>query len=161
MENLNFRYSVESEDADRVGEIVGSSGFFSAEEISIARELVEENLKSGASSGYNFIFAVKGTVTIGYACYGPIPATKFSFELYWIAVHSDWRDKGMGRMLLAECEKNISKMGGRQIYAETSGRDQYAATRSFYRSCGYLEEAVLRDFYAPGDSKHFFVKRLS
>jgi hypothetical protein len=39
------------------------------------------------------------------------------------------------------------------VYVETSGRAQYEPTRDFYMHCGYEVEAVLADFYAPGDDK--------
>ena len=43
---------------------------------------------------------------------------------------------------------------------DTSQRTEYASTRAFYESCGYLQEAVLRDFYAPGDGKVVYCKVL-
>ena len=47
------------------------------------------------------------------------------------------------------------------MYIETSNRPQYASTRAFYERCGYVCEAVLRDFYAPGDDKVIFVRVLT
>jgi hypothetical protein len=46
------------------------------------------------------------------------------------------------------------------VYVETSSRDQYEPTRRFYLKCGYRVDAVLEDFYAPGDGKVIFVKAL-
>ena len=42
---------------------------------------------------------------------------------------------------------------------ETSSRENYAPTRSFYRGRGYEEEARVRDYYAMGDDKVILVKR--
>ncbi|MBL8851541.1 MAG: hypothetical protein JNG89_17790, partial [Planctomycetaceae bacterium] len=55
-------------------------------------------------------------------------------------------------------ERLIAKRGGRRVYAETSGREQYAPTRAFYERCGYQREATLKDFYAPGDDKVVYGK---
>ena len=67
------------------------------------------------------------------------------------------RRRGIGKALLQMSEEIISK-GGQRIYVETSSRAQYEPTRKFYRSCGYQEEAMLSDFYAPGDDKVIYVK---
>src|SRR5690606_9058255 len=97
---------------------------------------------------------------VGYTCYGQTPCTSGTFDLYWIAVHNDLRSKGLGRILQRETEERIRALGGRRLFADTSGREQYEPTRRFYRSMGYEEEARLRDFYAPGDDKVIFGKRL-
>ena len=59
-----------------------------------------------------------------------------------------------------ETERLIRAMGGRRVYAETSGRAQYEPTREFYLRLGFDREAELADFYAPGDAKVFFVKAI-
>jgi len=157
---IYFRESVTTADEQNVRRIVQSTGFFSLDEVTIAEELVMERLHKGLESGYHFLFADFNDQTIAYSCFGPIPATRFSYDLYWIAVHDHWRGKGIGRNVLEASEKAIKKLGGQRIYAETSGREQYQPTRAFYSSCGYKEEAVLEDFYAPGDAKYFYVKSL-
>jgi GNAT superfamily N-acetyltransferase len=159
-EELRYREAAGPDDVEAVRHIVSSTGYFSDGEIAIAVELLEERLAKGESSGYHFLFAERGGRTIGYACFGPIPATRFSWDLYWIAVDETERGAGIGRALIESTEKIISQMGGRRVYVETSGRAQYESTRAFYRACGYVEEAALEDFYAPGDAKHFFVKEL-
>jgi ribosomal protein S18 acetylase RimI-like enzyme len=63
-------------------------------------------------------------------------------------------------MIQERVEAAIRRMGGRRISVETSTRDLYAPTRSFYRKVGFHEEAVLADFYAPGDGKAILVKVL-
>lgn len=159
-EGYQYRTKVKPADVDNVRKIVESSGFFSEEEISIALELVQERLAKGAQSGYHFVFLVNAGETIGYSCFGRIPCTKASFDLYWIAVHDSFRGKGIGRKLLAETEAEIARLGGERIYLDTSSRKQYDPTRAFYSRCGYRQEAVLKDFYASGDSKVIFAKEV-
>ena len=158
---LLFRYEPSETDAAAVRDIVASTGFFNAEEIDIAVELVEERLSRGGKSGYHFVFAQtpKGHV-VGYACYGPISGTKSSFDLYWIAVRDDRRGKGLGAVIMEKAESAIASMGGVRVYAETSSRAQYKPTRAFYEKQGYLQDALMEDFYDEGDGKVVYVKKV-
>jgi GNAT superfamily N-acetyltransferase len=156
-----LRCHTTAQDATHVRALVDSTGVFAAAEIAVAEELVLERLAKGESSGYHFVFAERDGRTIGYACYGPIACTVGSFDLYWIAVDRTCQGQGLGRLLLAEAERLIGEQGGRHIYIETSSRAQYAPTRSFYLQCAYREVAVFDDFYAPGDAKVVYLKKLA
>ncbi|MGH8221879.1 MAG: GNAT family N-acetyltransferase [Woeseiaceae bacterium] len=149
-------------DAAAVERLVAATGFFSDEERRVAVELVEERLAKGEASGYEFVFAdaAAGGSLLGYACYGPIPATQSSCDLYWIAVSPAEQGKGLGRELADEAERLAREQGMTRMYADTSGREQYASTRAFYESLGYSKAAVLEDFYAPGDAKVIYSKAL-
>ena len=46
------------------------------------------------------------------------------------------------------------------MIADTSGADEFAQTREFYRKNDYSEEARIRDFWAEGDDKVIFWKSL-
>jgi GNAT superfamily N-acetyltransferase len=155
-----FREEVRPGDRETIGRLVRLTAFFSDEEIGIAEELVEERLARGDASGYFFLFAEEGDRLLGYACFGPIPGSTHSFDLYWIAVDPSAQGRGIGRALMAAAENVMAGQGARLVYADTSSRPQYEPTRSFYLACGYLEAAFLTDFYAPGDGKVIFVKTL-
>lgn len=155
-----LREAVLPADVEVVREVVESTGFFAPHETEIAVELVQERLVRGPASGYFFIFADSADRTLGYACYGPIGCTVGSFDLYWIVVHAADRGRGLGRLMLAEVEKRVVAAGGRRLYIETSSRPLYKPTRGFYESCGYVAEAQLTDFYAPGDAKIIFGRDL-
>jgi ribosomal protein S18 acetylase RimI-like enzyme len=158
--NIVFRGNVFPSDRKTVSEIVSSTGFFHAAEVEIAVELVDDHLEVGDVSGYFFVFAEEAGRVLGYTCYGPIDGTDGSFDLYWIAIHRDCQGLGLGRVLMKETENRIRKAEGRRVYAETSGRPQYEPTRAFYECLGFFPEARLKDFYAPGDDKVFYVKVL-
>jgi len=157
---LRLRAEVRPSDVETVRAIVVSTGFFAAHEVAVAVELVQERLHRGPASGYLFIFAELDGRTVAYACYGPVACTVGSFDLYWIVVHNEFRGRGLGRRLLGEVERRVAAGGGRRIYVETSSRDQYAPTRRFYESCGYVAEARLADFYAPGDAKIIYSRQM-
>jgi GNAT superfamily N-acetyltransferase len=157
---ISLRFETTEQDPDIVRQLVDTTGVFTAAETEVAVELVLERLAKGEPSGYHFVFAERDDKPIGYACYGPIACTVGSYDLFWIAVHHDCQGEGLGRVLLAETERLIREQGGRHIYIETSNRPQYAATRGFYLRCDYHEVAVFEDFYAPGDDKVVYVKKL-
>ena len=158
-----WRKTLQQSDVSAVGALVTATGFFSAEEQQVAIELVEETLARGLASGYEFVFTDdpdKPGQLLGYACFGPIPATLSSYDLYWIAVAPSQQGKGLGRKLLQEAERCAARSGATQMYLDTSGRPQYIPTRSFYEHTGYQVAATLKDFYAPGDDKVIYSKRL-
>lgn len=155
-----FREEVLPTDVEAVRGIVAATGFFSAEEVAIAAELVDERLQKGLASGYEFIFAEVDGVVKAYSCYGLIPCSTVSWDLYWIAVAPDQQGSGLGRKVLDLTEQRIGKAGGLAVYAETSGREQYTPTRGFYERCGYATGAVFEDFYGRGDAKYVFIKRV-
>jgi ribosomal protein S18 acetylase RimI-like enzyme len=156
-----MRETVGPDDVDAVHRLVRETGYFSAEEVDIAAELVSERLEKGADSGYEFIMAEEGGMLVGYSCFGRIPCSTVSWDLYWIAVAPHQQGSGLGRRILELTERRIAEHGGTAVYAETSGRPQYVSTRAFYEKRGYDTGAVFEDFYAPGDAKYVFVKRLT
>ena len=141
-----------------VRQIVVSSGFFSKAEIEVAVELVQVRLNKGIESGYHFLFAEEDKKVVGYSCFGPIPCTVESYDIYWIAVQEELRRSGLGVELLKKVEEKIKEMGGKRIYVETSSREQYEPTRLFYSRCGYRKEATLKNFYSPGDDKVIYLR---
>jgi GNAT superfamily N-acetyltransferase len=158
-----LRDTVGRGDAAAVRAIVEATGFFRPHEADVAVELVEDYLARGArASGYRFLFAEAPgeTLPLGYACFGPIPCTETSWDLYWIAVRPAFKGRGIGGALMRRLEEAARAEGARAMYVETSARPQYDPTRAFYLACGYRIEHVFPDFYAPGDGKTVYVKRL-
>ncbi len=159
-ENVTFRREPVASDRERVRAIVASTGKFSAEEIDIAVELVDDRLHKGNASDYLFLLAeVRGEI-VGYACFGRILGTDASFDVYWIAVDQSHQGRGLGKAIMRACESAVQQAGGLRLYIDTSARPDYAATRSFYEACGYRCDAVLRDFYRRGDGKAIYCRVL-
>lgn len=160
---MRWRVIVQDSDAAAVYALVKDTGFFSESEEQIAIELVEETLSIGKKSGYEFVFADapdRPGSLLGYTCYGPIPDTASSFDLYWIAVAPKEQRTGLGSKLLQETERLALQQNARRMFVDTSGREQYTPTRKFYERMGYRAEAQLIDFYAPGDDKVIYAKTL-
>ncbi|MCR4315163.1 MAG: GNAT family N-acetyltransferase [Planctomycetes bacterium] len=158
---ISFRLEVRADDLEAVRGIVASSGYFYAEEIDIAVELVQEKLDKGAESTYEFVFAeIEGRVA-GYTCFGRIPGAAGSFDLYWIAVDQSIRGAGVGGKLMKRTEKEIANLGGRRAFLQTSSRDLYESTRGFYIKMGWTLVATLDEYYDEGDSQLVYSKRLA
>ena len=157
----SFRYELRQDDPERIRYLTQATGFFTDEEIQVAEELAQERLSKGSLSGYHFVMVHRDDRLIGYTCYGPIACTLFSYDIYWIAVQPELQGDGLGRRMIEETEHLIRKSGGTRIYVETSQRPQYNGTRAFYKRMGYRLEAVVPDFYAPGDGKVVFCKVLA
>ena len=159
--DVRFRSDLRPGDVEAIREIVLGTGFFTPAEIAVAVELAEERLAKGAASGYHFVFAEdEAGQVVGYACYGPVPATEATYDLYWIAVVPSCQRSGLGRKLLELSEQAIATNGGCDVYIETSSRALYRPTQGFYGKAGYRLAAEFPDFYAPSDGKLVFVKRL-
>ncbi len=156
-----LRSQLVESDIDLVTRVTRDTGFFSPEEVDIACELATLNVAQGEiTSGYYFLVQDAPTAIAAYACYGPIPGTQTSFDLYWIVVSPTLQGKGVGRTFVQAVEHRVRTAGGKRLYADTSSRDQYAPTRAFYARCGFEQAAFLDDFYAPGDGKVIFVRKL-
>lgn len=161
--SLNLREEVSPADPDRVRALLEPLAMFNPEEVDVAVSLARERLEKGPASGYEFFFLqgqAPGALLEGFACYGRIPCTLHSWDLYWIAVRKERRKSGLGRQLLAAVETRARQRGGAQLYAETSSLPRYASTRGFYLNCGFEERARFPRFYAPDDDKVVYEKIL-
>ena len=157
-QGVNPGRGLEPGDREPIEELIRATGFFNAEEVEVAMELVDDRLANGAASHYRFLVREVDGRPAGYACWGPIPGTRESADLYWIVVHPREQGRGLGAALLRAAEEEMAAAGRHRVYIETSTRGQYQGTRGFYLACGYHLAAELPDFYAPGDGKAVFVK---
>ena len=149
--SIILRHDVRTEDPQTVRAIVESTGVFHGYEIDIAK---------GAASGYEFVFAEEEGESLGYACFGRVPLTVSTFDLYWIATSRRAQGRGVATLLIADVEQLVRASDGDQIFIETSGRDIYLPARTFYQRAGYQRIVEFPDFYAPGDGKVVFSRRV-
>ncbi|MEM7270372.1 MAG: GNAT family N-acetyltransferase [Pseudomonadota bacterium] len=78
-----------------------------------------------------------------------------------LAVRPISQGAGAGGELVGALEHRLTKKGARLMIVDTSGTEQFARTRRFYRQQGYTEVARLPDYWENGDDKVTFLKRLS
>jgi ribosomal protein S18 acetylase RimI-like enzyme len=150
-----------AEDFNAIRRITSTSGFFSEGEIATVDELWDEYILKGTqASGYYFIVFKEEGKVLGFACFGPHPLTESTYDLYWIVTDKHAKGHGVGKALMERSEKKVASLGGTLLIAETSGKELYKPTRAFYKKRGYLNEAVIKDFYAPGDDLVMYTKKL-
>jgi ribosomal protein S18 acetylase RimI-like enzyme len=133
---------------------------FKPAEVDIAEEVMDSYLGDSIRSGYHIFVAEVGSSIAGYICYGPTPLTEGTWDIYWLAVTPTQQSQGIGKTLLNLAEGNIKETKGRLALIETSSKPEYEATRHFYRAQGYEMACRIADFYASGDDKLVFQKRL-
>jgi len=160
MTKVTLRSPVASDRAP-IEAILKATGVFFDDEVAVALELFDIDFTRPGQTDYVFISADVDGRLAGYACYGPVPMTDRTWDLYWIAVDPALHGKGVGRALLEAMEKDLRSRGARKVFIETGGREAYLPTRRFYEATGYRVAAVLEEFYRPGDDKFVFVKDLS
>jgi len=135
---------------------------FTSPEIDVAMELIDLVLKDRIQKDYTIHCIVDDQdQAIGYICYGPTPMTQGTFDLYWIAVDSDFQKQGVGSKLLVFLEEAVRTRGGRIILADTSTIPHYEKTQKFYLKNGFIEAARISDYYHPGNDRITFYKRLT
>ena len=149
-----------SEDKPAIIEILRNTPEFKPAEVDIAEEVLDSYLHDPIGSGYQVFVAEVGSSIAGYICYGPTPLTQGTWDIYWLAVAPKQQRHGIGNTLLRFAEDKIKETEGRLALIETSSKPEYEATRHFHRSQGYELVCRIADFYAPGDDKLVFQKRL-
>lgn len=101
---------------------------------------------------------------VAAAYLAPEPFADRWWNLYFLAVKPRLHGTGAGSQLIEHVEDVLRGAGeeaARVLIVETSSTDQYATARAFYRARGFDEEARIRDFYGPGDSKVVFWKAIT
>ncbi len=152
--------SMTGEDKPAILKILQNTPEFEPDEVVIAEEVIDSYLEDLAGSGYHILVAEIGSSPVGYICYGPAPLTKGTWDIYWMAVDPKEQSRGLGKVLLLSAENNIKDNHGYLILIETSSKPGYEKTRRFHQSRGYNLICRISDFYAPGDDKLIFQKRL-
>jgi ribosomal protein S18 acetylase RimI-like enzyme len=146
-------------DAKKIQEVLEGVKAFTPEEISVATSIVDEALRG--SMAYRFLVAADQHDTVlGYICYGQVPMTSGTWDIYWIAVSKRFQRGHIGALLLRGAEEDIRSERGRLILIETSTKPSYRSTRKFYQGMGYRVKARIEQFYSEKDDKLVYCKYL-
>lgn len=142
-------------DLPAVALVLESTGLFSPDMLG---PMAEPFLDGRAP--HHWLVAREDARVVGFAYCEPERMTDGTFNLLAIAVAEDRQGRGVGKALVRALEERLRASGGRLLLVETSGLDAYTKTRAFYSGDGFHREAVIRDFYAAGEHKVIFRKRL-
>lgn len=137
------------------------TGVFRPLEIQALREVLDDYHHHNRDAGHLCVTCEHEGEVAGFAYYAPAAMTVCSWYLYWIAVRKTEQARGIGGGLLRFVEADIrSRQDPANLFIETGSLPHYEPTRNFYKKHGYEVEAILRDYYAPGDDMVVFRKGL-
>jgi len=136
-----------------------AAGLFREDEVAIAVELLDDSL--AGDPDYRFLGAYEGDELVGYVCWGPVPGTAGTYDLYWLVVDPARQCSGVGTRLVEAVEHRVISDGARLVVVETSSLPEYASTRAFYERRGYTRGATVPGYYAPGDDLVIYRKDLA
>lgn len=140
--------------------MAGAAGVLNEAELAALEAVWEEYLDLGPEdSGYSFLVDREGTQVLGFVCYGPRELAEGVCDLYYLVVDTHSRRQSVGRRLLRAAEAEAREAGARMVMAEVSGGPRHQPVRALLASAGYEVEAVIKDFYEPGDDLTILVKR--
>ena len=140
-------------------DIAIDSGLFPAEAAIDFGAQLNQQLGSEAAA-HHWLVAEQDGRPVAAAYYAPETFTDGTYNLYFIVVRSSLQGGGIGSALLHRVEDELRQADGRVLIIETSGVDGFELTRKFYLKHHYSEEARIRDFYADGDDKVVFWRKL-
>lgn len=172
--------ALEPRHRERVAALLQATGVFRAAEVDVALELFDEtftgaraeapvapvNERSARDAGPGDSYQFFGAFTpddelAGYVCFGATPATDRTIDLYWLAVDPAQQWAGVGTRLVSGLLRQLADARARVVVVETSSRSEYAAARALYERLHFVQAARVRDYYAPGDDRIIYTKRLN
>jgi len=137
-----------------------ATGMFKPIEVQALREVLHDYFTVEQANGHICVTCEENGEVQGFAYYAPACMTEGTWYLYWIVVRTDIHARGVGTRLLRHMETDIRNQHGRVVFIETGSLPHYDLTRKFYLKNGYEQHALLKDFYAVGDSLVVFRKEL-
>jgi aminoglycoside 6'-N-acetyltransferase I len=150
---------INTSDRVQLVNLINSVDEFNQQEKEVAIELVDDALNNSEST-YKIFAYTNSEIIEGYYCIGKRALTDGVHDLYWIAVKPDCQSKGIGKQLIDHAEEYVEKNNGSWLLIETSSKDNYEKTRSFYIRNFYTIVAEIKDFYRKGDDLIIFGKYL-
>ena len=138
-----------------------ATGMFKSYEIEALQEVLDDYHAVNHIHGHVGRTLMDAGAIVGFAYFAPAAMTDRTWELWWIVVDPSRQGQGLGSKMLAEIEREVKSLGGRILLIDTSSQPLYVQTRQFYLKHAYSLAAQVPDFYADGDDKVIFAKRLA
>ena len=135
----------EKADAPALRQVLDATGLFPAEML----EPMMAPALDGQAQALWLTHAGEGGID-GFVYAAPEALTDGTWSMLALAVLPESQRTGAGRRLVRAVENALREGKVRVLIADTSGSDDFAAARAFYRSNGYDEEARIRDYWAGG-----------
>lgn len=148
--------AVTQSDKDGLKKVVDSSELFPSEYLD---EMISDYFNNPDTSDIWFTYIDKNKqVAIGYCV--PEKLTDGTYNLLAIGVSQDFQRKGVASEMMKYIEHLLKQKDGRILIVETSSDDAQIGARKFYQKIGYIQAAVIKDFWKDGEDKIVFWKKL-
>ena len=156
-------WPVRPDERARLLEVAVATGLFQPEDAEGLLGAVLDDLAAGGLPAGHGVVAVDSAEggAAGWAYYAPDPYAANVWNRWWIGVDPAAHGTGLGRVLLEHAEAAAAASGGRVLVIETSDHPPMARARAFYARAGYGERGRIPDFYAEGEAKVIFSRRVS
>jgi GNAT superfamily N-acetyltransferase len=148
--------SMTADDMGAVAALIDATGLFPSH---LLVGMVSPFLSGSSGDDQWVIVDDLGPIAVAY--WSPERMTQGTWNLLLIVVHPQRQRQDVGAQLLDHIEQELAASEQRILLVETSGLPAFEGTRTFYRRCGYEEEARIRDYYAAGEDKVVFRKVLA
>jgi hypothetical protein len=111
-----------SKDRQSIEEILRSTEYFYDFEIQTALEIADETLTKGMeTSGYYWMKISDEDGVIAFANYGKNAFSTHSWDLYWIAVHQNSRNKNLVQFCLRQLKMTLEKWAEKSFGSKHQG----------------------------------------
>jgi ribosomal protein S18 acetylase RimI-like enzyme len=157
-----FRTACPSESTALVS-LAESTGIFNPHEAQDLLGGVLEELHAGRlGRGHQaHVWVANSTSPVeGWIYVAPTEHADGVWNVWWIGVAPKCQGRGIGDALLKFAEDQAFSAGGRLLLIETSSLPTFDPVRRFYSKRGYAECGRVPDFYADGEAKVIYFKRL-
>lgn len=147
---------VTKSDIDGLKQVVDSSGLFPSEYLD---EMTADYFDNPRTQDIWFTYIENNNqVAIGYCV--PEKFTDGTYNLLAIGVSKDTQRLGIASQMMNYIEQRLKQNDGRILIVETSSDDAQMGARNFYKKIGYMQAAVIKDFWKDGEDKIVFWKKL-
>ncbi len=151
------------EQAKKVGEFLTSENTFdqtwAPEEKTLVQKAPVDSLKNWHHK-YWFIEKDGEIIATGGVRENKYGSGGYEMDADYIAVHKNYRRKGLGKEILQQIEKYVKSQGGRYIHVLSCDIESYGPAREMYKSVGYKEVSHIPDYYVEGEGRIDFFKKI-
>lgn len=156
---MNAIRDVDGGDVAGMRDILEHTAEFSRRDVDCCIDCLRDYVE-GVEPTYRFVCATEDDTIAGFACYDSDTLADNVFEIYWVVVAPHKRKNGIGKLLLSHVESESRRHKARMMVIETESGPLYENARRLYEKCGFVREAVLKDFYREGCDKVIYAKRI-
>lgn len=150
-----FIQPVEPSDVEPLLDMLLASDQFDEDGIHHVRKTLNHYF-SGHSTDLWFSAEYLGLAGIIYCAPEVMTNNVWNILMLWIS--PSHQRQGVGQLLIQEIEKVLATKKARLLLVETSSHVDFSAARAFYTKHGFINEAIIRNYYDVDEDKLIFTK---